>query len=442
MQSLLTSVPFLAFLVPLIALWDQLKELCTKLIRLLIVEVKIDGDAARAVTYWLAAHGKSLPTNIVRYDTQSDYVITKKKVRLVLFQILAGLKSQLFWVRGTLVSLSDLRGKDKETDMQVDLSSSLRFVRGTLDYEKLVVDAVNWYESKWDDRTAKQAATRFGICRRMGNAGQTSENPHRYDSSPSEKNAAVNREMSARINESADHNRLVNYRREELGYSKKEFFYVFNETTQRIHDDVDRWLKSKEWHEQRGLLHRRGGLLWGPPGSGKTAAIRKVAQKLDLPIYLFELNTMTDSDFIHSWDSSAGNGPCIIVFEDIDCTFKKRENISKTSKLSFECVLNCISGVQPAEGVYLFVTTNRLDYLDEALGIPDPNGVSTRPGRLDTCFEIGQIDEKQKREIAAHFLTEYPEIIESLIESSNGCTAAQFNDLCSQKALALYWSKS
>jgi len=96
----------------------------------------------------------------------------------------------------------------------------------------------------------------------------------------------------------------------------------------------------------------------------------------------------------------------------------------------------------PSEGVYLCVTTNRLDYLDEALGIPNERGVSTRPGRLDTCFEIGNIDEKQKRDIAAHFLDGHSKDIERLIKESNGCTAAQFNDVCSQRALELYWNKA
>jgi hypothetical protein len=350
-------------------------------------------------------------------------------------QILAGLKSQMFWIRGTVISLSDLRGKDKETDMVTEVSSSIRFLRGTIDHEKLLCDATEWYDEtshQYDKETASQRS-RFFIRRYVGKGQQA------YSEPKTNSNVTPAPYASSRTSESIAHNRLVNYDQSDIGYSKRDFFYTFNATTQRFRADVLRWFKSKEWYENKGLLFRRGALLHGPVGSGKTAAIRKVAQEIDVPLFLFELNTMADHEFIDYWDNAISYGPCVIVFEDIDCSFNKRSNISKAGKLSFECLLNCVSGVVPAEGVYLCITTNRLDYLDEALGVPNERGVSTRPGRLDTCFEIGNIEEDQKRMLATHFLDGHGEGIERLIKESNGCTAAQFSDMCSQKALELYW---
>jgi hypothetical protein len=436
MNQFLASIPALAWLMPVIMLWGQIKSGAQNLIRLIIVEVKMDGSASRAITYYLAAKGKPLPSNIIRYDSLTEYVMKRKSNRTILMQILAGLKSQLFWTRGTLVSLSDLRGQDKETGMMNEMSCSLRFLRGTLDHEKLLCDAVEWYDDTYHqyDKEASQRSSRFFIRRYVGK-GQLNGVELRKDSSGTAPSAST----PSRLNESVAHNRLVNYSRSDIGYSKRDFFYTFNETTNRFRADVLRWFKSKEWYESKGLLFRRGCLLWGLAGSGKTAAIRKVAQEIDVPLFLFELNTMADHEFIEYWDNAISYGPCMIVFEDIDCSFNKRVNISKAGKLSFECLLNCVSGVVPSEGVYLCITTNRLDYLDEALGVPNERGVSTRPGRLDTCFEIGNIDEAQKRAMAVHFLAEHEDIIEDLIERSNGCTAAQFSDMCSQKALELHW---
>lgn len=434
MQSLFASIPALAFLMPIIMLWGQIKSFIQNLIRLVIVEVKIDGGAAKAITYYLARHGKSFPSNTIRYDSITDYVMKKKANCTILMQILAGLKSQLFWMRGTIISLSDLRGKDKETDMMNEISSSLRFLRGTLDHEKLLCDATEWYDEtchQYDKDSAKRNS-RFFIRRYVGKGQQSYDNKNQTAQS-------IAPSSSSRISESVAHNRLVNYQQSDIGYSKRDFFYTFNATTERFRADVLRWFKSKEWYESKGLLFRRGALLHGPAGSGKTAAIRKVAQEIDVPLFLFELNTMADHEFIEYWDNAISYGPCMIVFEDIDCSFNKRVNISKAGKLSFECLLNCVSGVVPSEGVYLCITTNRLDYLDDALGVPNDKGVSTRPGRLDTCFEIGNIEEEQKRMLATHFLDGHSDEIEKLIRESNGCTAAQFSDMCSQKALELYW---
>lgn len=437
--DLLTSIPFLAILAPIVLMWNQLKELIQKIIRLFIIEVKVDGMASQAITYYLAANAKSLPTNILRFDTKHEYVVRKKSIRMILMQILAGLKSQLFWHRHTLVSLSDLRGQDKETNMMTEQAISIRFLRGTLNHERLMLDAIDWYEKLDCDSENVKLVGNFYMRRCIGSGRSREETPKESTDYAKAQNGIP---TSNSPYQSLRHNRLINYQQKDLGYAKREFYYVFNETSQRVHDDVVQWHKSKDWYQSKGLLHRRGALMHGKAESGKTAAIRKIAQELDLPLYLFELNTMTDKEFIDFWDNSNRNGSAMVVFEDIDCTFKKRENISKGGKLSFECVLNCISGVIPSEGVYLFVTTNRLDYLDEALGIPNDKGISTRPGRLDTCFEIGDITEEQKATIASHFLGQYPYEAARIIKESNGCTAAQFSDMCSQKALELYWTKT
>lgn len=437
MQSLFAALPMFAWLAPIIMLWGQIKTFIQNMIRLVIVEIKVDGQASRALTYYLARHGKSLPSNTIRYDSMTEYVMKKKANRTILMQILAGLKSQLFWTHDTLVSLSDLRGQDKETNMMNEMSSSLRFLRGTLNHEKLLCDAVEWYDETYHqyDKDVAKRSSRFFIRRFVGK-GQ-----HSYIDGKSPTPQNISSLPSSRLAESIAHNRLVNYTQADIGYSKRDFFYTFNETTNRFRLDVLRWFKSKEWYESKGLLFRRGALLHGQVGSGKTAAIRKVTQEIDVPLFLFELNTMADHEFIEYWDNAISYGPCVIVFEDIDCSFNKRVNISKAGKLSFECLLNCVSGVVPSEGVYLCITTNRLDYLDEALGVPNERGVSTRPGRLDTCFEIGHIEEIQKQSMATHFLEGYPEEIASIIQKSNGCTAAQFSDMCSQKALELYWEE-
>lgn len=43
--------------------------------------------------------------------------------------------------------------------------------------------------------------------------------------------------------------------------------------SQRIHDDVLAWQSASAWYLERGIPYRRGYLLHGPPGSGKTSYI-------------------------------------------------------------------------------------------------------------------------------------------------------------------------
>jgi hypothetical protein len=105
------------------------------------------------------------------------------------------------------------------------------------------------------------------------------------------------------------------------------------------------------------------------------------------------------------------NVPCIALIEDIDNVFHGRENISRKhgmmsflmaskkkdgeadqpppSPLTFDCLLNCLDGVDRCDGVFTIVTTNSIDKIDPALGQPRklPDGtvefISSRPGRID-----------------------------------------------------------
>lgn len=433
LTSLMPSLPFLALLAPILLFWTQAKDLVVKVVRLVIVEAQIEQGASKAVLYYLREKGKRAPTNVIKYMSTWEY-IKAQGLKMVAFEGVRDLKNQWYWFEGNLITVSDKRGNDKVSGISYQECITLRYLRWTVNVEDLICRSIQWYEDK-DSLNALRQSPRFHVVRFVG---QT----RREDgSAPLSNGSNHTKEIEAQRSSDEDwkHTRLLNYSISDIGYSKREFFHVFNENATKIKQDVTRWLNAKKWYEEKGLLFRRGSLLFGPPGSGKSSLIRKIGQALDLPVLSFELSTMNDQQFIEFWSNARQAQPCIVVMEDIDTVFNKRQPANANIKLSFECLLNCISGVEPAEDIYLFVTTNKLEYLDEALGIPNEKGVSTRPGRLDTCFHMGDISLDEKQQIVKHFLNEYPEVGSRLIEESNGCTAAQFSDMCSQKALELYW---
>lgn len=433
MNQLISYLPGLAFLVPIAMAWSHIKGFVTSLIRTVVMETQAQGGASMALLMYLRLHAKRMPTNVLKIASNWVYVKDKGN-RILLYEGSRDLPSSWYWWRGNLFLVTEKRGHDKERGVNVDNLTSIRYLRGTVDAECLLKEAVEWFVNREKTLDMVGRPPRFYVKRFVGRANEN------MPSSGQIMEAEAKRVSMDSADENWRFARLINYQIGDLGYSSKLFFYVFGESAQRVFDDVSKWLKSQEWYEKRGLLHRRGALLYGPPGSGKSSLIRKVGQTLDIPVFSFELSTMTDSQFISYWDDARRSNPCILVMEDIDTVFNKRQPATANIKLSFECLLNCISGVEPAEGIYLFVTTNRLDYLDEALGIPNAKGVSTRPGRLDTCFYMAEITLKEKQQIVAHFLGEHPALGARLIEESNGCTAAQFSDMCAQKALELYWS--
>jgi SpoVK/Ycf46/Vps4 family AAA+-type ATPase len=167
-------------------------------------------------------------------------------------------------------------------------------------------------------------------------------------------------------------------------------------------DEIRKWKNAKDWYQQRNIPWQRGWLLYGPPGTGKSSLVRAIGQDLDMPIMAFDLATMSNDDFLKSWDETLSRTPCIALIEDIDGVFNGREHVAKSTvnqQVSFDCLLNCISGVKRADGVFLIITTNNPEKLDLALAGPD-GGMPSRPGRIDRVLALKSLDEIARRDIA------------------------------------------
>jgi hypothetical protein len=183
--------------------------------------------------------------------------------------------------------------------------------------------------------------------------------------------------------------------------------------------------------------------------TGKTSLAKAIGQHLDLPIHFFDISGMSNYEFCKEWSNMLGSTPCIALIEDVDAVFNGRENVRNRNNnldlLTFDCFLNCIDGVQNTDGLFLIVTTNRVELLDEALGKPrtdkDPNGtnISTRPGRIDRAFELKKLDKDCRIKIAKRILSDCPEFIDKIVEKGEGDSPAQFVERLTQVALKHFW---
>ncbi len=220
--------------------------------------------------------------------------------------------------------------------------------------------------------------------------------------------------------------------------------YPFPDEVGEAIKELQCWLANEKWFRSKSIPWRRGWLLYGPPGTGKSTLVRALGMFFDLPVYIFDLSSMTNNDFVRSWDQMMSNTPCIALVEDMDAVFNGREYVGSMTQgvahLTYDCILNCISGVKAADGVFLVVTTNHVDKMDVALGIPNREGKSTRPGRIDKAIHLGNMAEPQRRLLARHILSDYPELVEETVKLGDGETAAQFQARCAQLALSKFWT--
>ncbi len=170
---------------------------------------------------------------------------------------------------------------------------------------------------------------------------------------------------------------------------------VFNDGFyEDIENDIDKFLHNKEWYKEKGIPWRRGYLLHGVPGGGKTTLIETLAGKFNFNINILDLmnEKLTDQYLIELFSSSKDNS--IIIVEDIDTIFNKRTPVSDKIKITFSGLLNAIDGIASKDGQIIFMTTNNIEVLDDAL---------KRSGRLDKHIEFDYASEEQKRKMFLKF---------------------------------------
>jgi hypothetical protein len=213
----------------------------------------------------------------------------------------------------------------------------------------------------------------------------------------------------------------------------------------RIIKDFVFWYNSKEWYASRKIPERwkRGYCFFGKPGTGKTSLAKALAQECNLPIYIFDLASMTNKELGGFWTTAVRNTPCVILIEDIDGVFHGRKNVVENGELTFNALLNCIDGIDDTSGIALIVTTNHIELVDPALGgrASEEAVGSTRPGRVDVTMELPGLDYEARVELAKKILDDEVEA-RRLAEEHTNFTAVQFQEICLKVAQKKYWESA
>lgn len=156
---------------------------------------------------------------------------------------------------------------------------------------------------------------------------------------------------------------------------------VIGPAVDRAYSDLDEFIQQREWYGEKGLAYKRGYLLWGPPGTGKTSLCKALASEFGLDICVLNLASLTDESAVGIMSELSEIGsqrPKILLIEDIDSYVDGR--VVKKKNLRFSTLLNIFDGVSSQDGTILIITTNHYQNLDPAL---------IRPGRIDLQLEVG-----------------------------------------------------
>lgn len=199
-------------------------------------------------------------------------------------------------------------------------------------------------------------------------------------------------------------------------------------------DAVHRQVKGVAEHRERLLAAghhlKRGVLLFGPPGTGKTHTIRHLTH--EMPQTTVIILTGLGLGMVREACALARMvEPALVVLEDVDLVAEERsfQPGGNPNPLLYQ-VLNEMDGIFGGADIAFLLTTNRVDLLEPAL--------AQRPGRVDLAVEVPRPDDAGRRRLLALYgrnleLTE--EEIAELVAATAGTTASLFAELARRAEL-------
>lgn len=159
---------------------------------------------------------------------------------------------------------------------------------------------------------------------------------------------------------------------------------------EQIREDFDSFFAARETYERYGIPWKRGVLLFGPPGNGKTHCIKALVNRLGVPclyVRTFAVEYGTEYQSIAAVFARAREtAPCLLVLEDLD-------SILSDSNRSF--FLNELDGFSSNSGLLIVATTNHPERLDPAL--------LERPSRFDRKYTFNLPDHASRKEYLMTF---------------------------------------
>lgn len=133
---------------------------------------------------------------------------------------------------------------------------------------------------------------------------------------------------------------------------------------------VEGFLESKDFYLKNKMPWKRGVLLYGSPGNGKTSIIRTIMSMYNFkPITI--LPGANDEAIRQAFSYAEEQSPSLLYFEDLDSILEKNDMSS---------FLNLMDGIAAKNGLFVLATANEVKKLKSS--------ITERPSRFDRKFDI------------------------------------------------------
>lgn len=161
-----------------------------------------------------------------------------------------------------------------------------------------------------------------------------------------------------------------------------------------LFNDIEYFMNNEQWYTSRGIPYKRGYVIHGTPGCGKTTVSKILATTYDIPVFCLDLTTVKDNttlirlmtelnDYVHY-------KKYILLMEDVEKSdfFSRGNRHGEESNLSMDCLLNVLDGIDEPHGRITIMSANDITELARCPAL-------MRPGRMDKMIKLEYCNKSQ-----------------------------------------------
>ena len=207
---------------------------------------------------------------------------------------------------------------------------------------------------------------------------------------------------------------------------------------QNLIEDVQGFFDNQGLYGQFAVPWKRGIILHGVPGNGKTVSIKALMSSLydrednipSLYVKSFDTKCQTEQFSIRQiFTQARKSAPCLLIFEDLDSL------VGDDIRSYF---LNEVDGLESNDGILMIGSTNHLDRLDPA--------IAKRPSRFDRKYHFKLPSESERTLYAEYWrkkllrngTVDFPEeLCKTIAQLSEGFSFAYLKELFVMALLSL-----
>ncbi|MCU0705030.1 MAG: ATP-binding protein [Fimbriiglobus sp.] len=181
--------------------------------------------------------------------------------------------------------------------------------------------------------------------------------------------------------------------------------------------------------KEYGGRAKRGLLLTGPPGNGKTSACRWIRAEVERRGW--QAKTVSPDDYQAARrdcnpakavkELFQANGRGVVFFDDLDIAIRDRDTVKETDDQAV--FLSALDGIDVTEGVvYVFTTNCPVELIDPAF---------RRPGRIDLTLHFPKPDAALRAELVGRWHADIRAAVgvEQISTDTNGLSFAEIEEL-------------